>query len=453
MKPNVSKWLSSALLLVFSSACFAQLASYPRSKGPVSDYAGKLSQAQVADLTSLVEEYKRQSSIEIAVVVVDTLQGQSAREYATGIGNSWGVGKADRNNGVVLLWAPNERAYSLRVADGLSQDFSEADATEITRNDLLPNFRHGEYYQGLKDTVGAVMRRLGNENWEARLQLRQQKGQSVLTWLIPALVAGLAILAVVVWAIRRRGKHTFRLREMAAAPDSVAQNLRVAQQNAARIQQLLDEFKKQMQEQDLTRFRSELAEQPARIARINTDLANLDVADVSCYAEVVRAKDRAQEEANLLSSTQGKLDDLRQAKVQSQLIMQRLSNENFQIANVRDGSRRAEVENLLSSSRLLYDQAHQNSSTSLLDWIMINQLLNSSQRQVQQAVQVSQAEPYPYPPVLDSGGTSTFDASGSGNSGDFGGSTSTFDASSSANIGDFGGGGAFSGGSGSDGSY
>ena len=68
MKPNVSKWLSSALLLVFSSACFAQLASYPRSKGPVSDYADKLSQAQVADLTSLIEEYKRQSSIEIAVV-------------------------------------------------------------------------------------------------------------------------------------------------------------------------------------------------------------------------------------------------------------------------------------------------------------------------------------------------------------------------------------------------
>ena len=75
----------------------------------------------------------------------------TAREYSMGIGNSWGIGKADRNNGVVLLWAPNERAYSLRVADGLSQDLSDADATEITRNNLLPNLRHGEYYQGLKD--------------------------------------------------------------------------------------------------------------------------------------------------------------------------------------------------------------------------------------------------------------------------------------------------------------
>jgi uncharacterized protein len=453
MKPNVSQWLTAALLLVFSSACFAQLASYPRSKGPVSDYAGKLSQAQIAELTSLIEEYQRQSSIEIAVVVVDTLQGQSAREYAMGIGNSWGVGKADRDNGVILLWAPNERAYSLRIADGLSQDLSDADATEITRNNLLPNFRQGEYFQGLKDTVGAVMRRLGNENWEERLQLRQQKDQSVLTWLVPALVAGLAIFAVVVLVIYRRGKHNLKLRKMAAVPDSVAQNLRLAQQNAALIQQLLDEFKKQMPEQDLTRFTSELAEQPARLAKINTDLANLDVADVSCYAEVLRAKGRAQEEANLLSNTQGKLDELRQAKVQSQLIMQRLSNEKFQIADVRDGSRRAEVENLLSSSRLLYDQAHQNSSMSLVDWIMINQLLASSQRQVQQAVQVSQAQPYTSPPVFDSGSTSTFDASSSGNSGDFGCSTSTFDASSSVNSGDFGGGGGFSGGSGSDGSY
>jgi uncharacterized protein len=102
MKLKASKWLTAAFLLLFSSASFAQ-STYPRSKGAVSDYAGKLSQTQVAKLTSLIEDYQRQTSIEIAVVVVDDLQGQSAREYATGIGNSWGVGRADRNNGIVLL--------------------------------------------------------------------------------------------------------------------------------------------------------------------------------------------------------------------------------------------------------------------------------------------------------------------------------------------------------------
>ena len=435
MKLKAPKWLTAALVLVFSSASFAQSTSYPPSKGAVSDYAGKLSQPQVSELTFLIMGYQRQTSIEIAVVVVDSLQGQSAREYATGIGNSWGVGKAERNNGIVLLWAPNERAYSLRIADGLSQDLSDADATAITRNNLLPNFRREDYYDGLKETVGAVMRHLGNESWEERLHLRQQEGQSDLAWLIPVLVAGLGISAVVLVVIHRRRKRRLRLQEMAAVPESIAQNLHVAHQNASRIQQLLAEFTKQMPEQDLTRFTSELAEQPDRMAKIRAEFANLNIADISVYAEVQAVKDRAEAEANLLSNTRRKLDDVCQAKAQSQLKMQKLAEENFQISDVRDGSKREEVENLMSDSRLLYNQAYQNSSMPLLDWIMINDLLDNSQRQVQRAVEVSQIEPYTPPSVYDSSSTSTFDASSPGSGSDFGG------------------GGGFSGGSGSDGSY
>ena len=161
MKLKASNWLTVALLLVLSSTSFAQAISYPPSKGAVSDFADRLSPEQVAELTSLIRNYQRQTSIEIAVVIVDSLQGQSAREYAIDIGNSWGVGRADLNNGVVLLWAPHERAYSLRIADGLSQDLTDADATNITRNNLVPNFRREAYYEGLKDTVAAIMRHFG----------------------------------------------------------------------------------------------------------------------------------------------------------------------------------------------------------------------------------------------------------------------------------------------------
>jgi uncharacterized protein len=460
VKMKASKWLTAALLLLFSSASFAQ-STYPRSQGTVSDYAGKLSQTQVAELSFLIQDYQRQTSIEIAVVVVDTLQGQSAREYATGIGNSWGVGRADRNNGIVLLWAPNERAYALRIADGLSQDLSDTDATDITQNNLLPNFKRENYYGGLKETVGAIMRRLGNESWEERLRLRQHKGQSALAWLIVALVAGVGSSAVVLVFIYRRGKRNLKLREMAAVPDSIAQDLRVAQQNASRIQQLVDDFKEQTPEQDLARFTSELREQPNRMAKIKADLANLNVADVTQDAELLRIKDRAEAEANLLSNTQSKLDDIRQAKAQSRLMIEKLSIENFQIADVRDGSKREEVENLLSNSRSLYSQAYQNSSMSLLDWITINELLESSQRHLQQAMQVSQVEPYASSPVYDASTTSTFDASSSGSGGDFGGGSSggsgadfgAGDGFSGGSGADFGGGGGFSGGSGADGSY
>ena len=198
-----------------------------------------------------------------------------------------------------------------------------------------------------------------------------------------------------------------------------------------------------MPEQDLTQFTNDLAEQSTRIASITTDVGNLNIADVTCYEEVLGTKDRSETEANLLSNTRQKLDGIRRAKAQCQLMMQKLSKESFQIADVRDSSKKQEVDNLLSNSRSLYDEAYEHSSMSLFDWMYINELLNRSQRQVQQASQVSQAEPYTPPPTFDASSTSTSDTS----------STFTSDTSTSGSGGDFGGGGGFSGGSGSDGSY
>jgi uncharacterized protein len=99
-----------ALLLVSCISALGQGAAYPARRGIVSDYAGRLNRAQIDELTALIQQYERQTSIEFAVVVVNSLHGQSAREYAVGIGDAWGVGKAGRNNGIVLLWAPNEPA-------------------------------------------------------------------------------------------------------------------------------------------------------------------------------------------------------------------------------------------------------------------------------------------------------------------------------------------------------
>src|SRR6476661_5985306 len=162
------------LLLAFSVGVFAQPAtSFPATKGVVSDYARKLDQGQIKELSALLKDYERQTSIEFVVVVVNSLEGLSARNYATGIGDSWRIGKAGRDNGIVLLWAPNERAYALRVAEGLSADLTDSDATQITRQDLLPSFKRGDFYAGLKATVLATMQHLGTQTWEARLKARQ----------------------------------------------------------------------------------------------------------------------------------------------------------------------------------------------------------------------------------------------------------------------------------------
>ena len=119
----MAKRLTMLLLLVFSIRALAQSSTnLPAMKGVVSDYAGKLDEAQIKELSGLLTDYERETSIEFVVVVANSLDGLSARNYATGIGDFWKIGKAGRDNGIVLLWAPNERAYALRVAEGLSAD-------------------------------------------------------------------------------------------------------------------------------------------------------------------------------------------------------------------------------------------------------------------------------------------------------------------------------------------
>jgi uncharacterized membrane protein YgcG len=458
-------------LLCLAVTAIAQPASYPRMKGVVSDYADKLDPAQITELSSLVKNYERQTNIEFVVVVADSLNGQSAGEYAKALGNAWKIGKLGRNNGIVLLWAPNERAYSLRIAEGLTPDLSDADAKKITDENLLPNFKQEEYYAGLKQTVLAVMTHLGNESWNARLQTRveqetidrkrraeeawqaevqarrraeeEQKNREIDTRFGLGFVLVFVIGGVGAALIYRSQHRKDELAEMAQASPIIANNLAAAEKNAPEMQRVLDDFAKETPEQDISKFRESLAGQPERILKIKVDAQCVNFTNFASYCEAIRVRTSSESESKLLESTKQSIAQIREAKAQSQALMDQLSRERFQIDQIRDISRQAEINQLLLNSRQGYYQAQQNSSMSVVDWIMIHNLLNNSHNQVQQAVQYSQEEPY-----VSSSSSLNDSSSSSSSSSFFSGSDSS---SSSASSG--GGGGGFSRGSGSDGSY
>ena len=474
------------LLISFSIGVLAQpVTSFPAMKGVVSDYAGKLDEAQIKELSGLLKDYEQQTSIEFVVVVVNSLDGLSARNYATGIGDSWKIGKAGKDNGVVLLWAPNERAYALRVAEGLSADLPDAEATQITQQSLLPNFKRGDFYSGLKETALATMEHLGNETWETRLQGRQldveqgtldRKRRAAEAWqaeiqrreaearqaeqekelqsdirkgFVSVTVLVLGFLMALV--IRRSRRRNARLAEMAQAVTTIADDLSAAEKNAPEIQRILDDCVREMPEQDISKLRESVAGQSDRILKIKVDAQCIDPAKLESYDDMLRVRGNSETERNLLESTKESITKIKEAKAQSQAMMEKLSRETFEITDVRDSSRTEAVNQLLLQSRQDYERARQGSSMSLVDWLIINQMLNNSQTQIRQAVSYSQEAPYaPSFDSLDDGSTSGRSSS----------SSSVFGSSSSSSGGFFsssdsggGGGGSFSSGSGSDGTY
>jgi uncharacterized membrane protein YgcG len=471
------------LLLTLSIGVLAQSAtSFPAMKGVVSDYAGKLDEAQVNELSRLLRDYERRTSIEFVVVVVNSLEGLSARNYATGIGDSWKIGKAGKDNGIVLLWAPNERAYALRVAEGLSADLPDAEATQVTRQNLLPNFKRGDYYAGLKATVMTTMEHLGNETWEARVKARQpdpeqetlnRKRRAEEAWqaeiqrheaearqdrkLASDTRTGFVFVTVValgwllVFVIARLRRRKAMLADLAQSVTTIADNLSAAEKNAPEIQRTLDDCVKEMPEQDISKLREGLAGQPDRILKIKVDAQCIDPAKLESYDDMVRVRANSEAERNLLDSTKESIVGIKNAKAQSHAMLENLSRETFEITDVRDSSRTDEVNRLLLQSRQDYEQARQGSSLSVVDWLIINQMLNNSHSHIQQAVSCSQEAPYaPSFSSLDDDSSSSRSSSGV-----FGGSSSSsssggfFSGGSSSG----GGGGSFSSGSGSDGTY
>jgi uncharacterized membrane protein YgcG len=477
------------LLLAYSIGVLAQPAtSFPAMHGVVSDYAGKLDEAQINELSGLLRDYERRTSIEFVVVVVNSLDGLSARNYATGIGDFWKIGKAGRDNGVVLLWAPNERAYALRVAEGLSADLTDSDATQITRQSLLPSFKRGDFYAGLKATVLATMDHLGNQTWEARLKARQpdpaqetldRKRRAEEAWQAEVqrheaearqaeqerqlqsdtrtgfmFVTVLVVGFLLVLFIRRSYRRKAKLAEMAQAVTTIPDNLSAAEKNAPEIQRILDDCAREMPEQDISKLRESLAGQPERILKIKVDAQCIDPAKLESYDAMVRVRASSEAERNLLESTKESIASLKQAKAQSQALMEKLSRETFEITDVRDSTRTDEVNRLLLQSRQDYERARQGSSMSLVDWLLINQMLSNSRSQMQQAVYWSQAAPAPSFSSLDDDSTSNRRSSSSSI---FGGDSSSSSSSggffSGGDSGGGGGGGSFSSGSGSEGSY
>ena len=150
------RYLPLALLLAWTAAG----ADYPASAGYMNDLAGMIPDAVQQSLELRLRAYERATSNEIAVAIVPSLDGQTVDEYAKGLFRAWRIGKAEKNNGVLFLWAPNERQLRIEVGYGLEQSLTNPVCADIL-GQATRFFRGAEYGQGVQAVVDGIIARLG----------------------------------------------------------------------------------------------------------------------------------------------------------------------------------------------------------------------------------------------------------------------------------------------------
>ena len=133
-----------ALLVVvlFTSCCFAWAEKIAdiRPQGYVTDLAHVIDPATKAKLETLCAEVQQKTGAQIAVVTVNSLDGQTKEDYAADLYKHLGVGSKQDSRGVLLLLAPKERQYRIEVGYGLEPVINDARAGDIGR-EMVPDLR------------------------------------------------------------------------------------------------------------------------------------------------------------------------------------------------------------------------------------------------------------------------------------------------------------------------
>jgi uncharacterized protein len=160
--------------LLFSISAVAQVdnavpqrPSPPRLYNDFTKGRNFLTTEQAAYLEGKLVAYNDSTSSQIAIVIVEDLKGYEANEYATALGRKWGVGGQQFNNGVVVLISTgggdgNRDAY-IATGYGLEGAIPDVTAKHILENELIPDFKEGNYYSGLNKTVDAIIKAAAGE--------------------------------------------------------------------------------------------------------------------------------------------------------------------------------------------------------------------------------------------------------------------------------------------------
>jgi uncharacterized protein len=130
---------------------------FPALSGRVVDEAGLLSAATRAQLTQLSEQHERSTSNQLVVVTVKSLQGYPVEDFGYQLGRFWGIGQKGRNNGVLLIVAPNEREVRIEVGYGLEGQLTDALSSHIIQGQILPRFKSGDYEGGIVAGAQAIV--------------------------------------------------------------------------------------------------------------------------------------------------------------------------------------------------------------------------------------------------------------------------------------------------------
>lgn len=176
------------------------------SRNSVSNPDGTLSAAAVAQINSDLAELQRTTSIEVAVVVVGSIGDMPPEDFGIRLFRKWGIGKKDKDNGLLILLVTGDRIVRFEVGYGLEGDMTDALSKRIISQRMMPYLRERNWDGAVLAGVGAVKEALSNPDSELRKEAQADEMRSILAPLISVFGVVILIMIIAMIAYRRSKK-------------------------------------------------------------------------------------------------------------------------------------------------------------------------------------------------------------------------------------------------------
>lgn len=133
------------------------LPEVPKNQTSVYDRAQMMNTAEAKSLERKLINYSDTTSTQIVVITINSLEGNDIAMYATELAHKWGIGQEGKDNGIVLLVSKKDRKMTIRTGYGVEHLLTDALSKRIIENIITPEFKRGNFYNGLDQGTSAIM--------------------------------------------------------------------------------------------------------------------------------------------------------------------------------------------------------------------------------------------------------------------------------------------------------
>ncbi len=191
---DLCKKLFLFLALVLSVNLFSQGYQIPekpkkiKNQKAVHDYIGLLSKTDSLSLENKLIRYSDTTSTQIVVAIILSTQGEDINYLAANWGEKWGIGNAEKDNGVLILLAKDDRKIAIQNGRGVEYLLTDFQSKRIIERVIIPEFKKGDYYRGLDKGVDYIFRTLQGEFKGSRKQNEKGFDPGIVIFIIMIII-------------------------------------------------------------------------------------------------------------------------------------------------------------------------------------------------------------------------------------------------------------------------